>query len=126
MTRFRGPANRATDRKPAMIDPVNRGRPWTGADRTGGPVDEVFDQLRRHIPGLIVERLEATHPGDDDNVYFIGDEHGPDRIQLDTAPGGQPYFLIENGGRHQTSETTEAAVIIRSWLEHSRPPASPL
>jgi hypothetical protein len=103
-----------------MIDPVNRGRPWTGADRTAGPVDEVFDQLRRHIPGLIAERLEATHPADDDNVYFIGDEHGPDRIQLDTAPGGQPLFYIENGGRHKTSEAAEAAAIIRSWLEHSR------
>jgi hypothetical protein len=109
-----------------MIDLVNRGRPWTGADRTGGPVDEVFDQLRRHVPGLTVERLEATHPADDDNVYFIGDEHGPDRIQLDTAPGGQPLFLIENGDRHQTSETAEAALIIRGWLEHGRPPASPL
>ena len=108
-----------------MIDPVMRGRPWTGADRTGGPVDEVFDQLRRHIPGLVVERLEVTHPTDDDNVYFIGDEHGLDRIQLDTGPGGQPLFYIENGDRYQTSEAAEAATIIRSWLEHSRPPASP-
>jgi hypothetical protein len=56
-----------------MIDHVNRDRPWTGADRTGGPVDEVFDKLRRNLPGLIVERLEATCPADDDNVYFIGD-----------------------------------------------------
>jgi hypothetical protein len=108
-----------------MIDPVNRGRPWTGADRTGGPVDEVFDQLRLHIPGLVVERLEVTHTADDDNVYFIGDEHGLDRIQLDTAPAGQPYFYIENEGRCQTSEVAEAAAIIRSWLERSRPPASP-
>lgn len=70
----------------------------------------------------MVERLEATHPADDDNVYFIGDDRGAYRIQLDTAPGGQPLFLIENGGRHQTSKVTEAAAIIRSWLEHNRQP----
>jgi hypothetical protein len=73
----------------------------------------------------VVERLEVTHPADDDNVYFIGDQHGLDRVQLDTAPGGQPLFLIENGSQCQTSEAAEAAAIIRNWLEHSRPPASP-
>lgn len=108
-----------------MIDPVNRGRPWAGEDRTGGPVDDVFDQLRRHIPGLIVERLKATYPADDDNVYFIGDEHGPDRIQLDTAPGGQPLVPAPVFDIKETSQAAEAATIIRSWLEHSRPPASP-
>jgi hypothetical protein len=104
---------------------MNRGRPWGPSDRTGGPVDEVFDQLRQHIPGLVIERLEVTWPADDDNVYFIGDEHGLDRIQLDTFPGGQPHFYIENGGWHQTSEVAEAVTIIRSWLEYDRPPASP-
>ena len=108
-----------------MIDLLNRGRPWTGADRTGGLVDEVFDQLRRRIPGLAVERLEVTHPADDDNVYFIGDEHGLDRVQLDTAPGGQPLFYIETGSQRQTSEAVEAAAIIRNWLEHSRPQPGP-
>ena len=74
------------------------------------------------MPGLIVERLQVTHPADDDNVYFIGDEYQLDRIQLDTAPDGQPSFYIENGGRHQTSEVGEAASIIGSYLEQSRPP----
>jgi len=35
---------------------------------------------------LIVERLSVTHPGDDDNVYFLGDERGPGRVQIDTLP----------------------------------------
>lgn len=74
------------------------------------------------IPGLIVERLQVTHPADDDNVYFIGDEDGLDRIQLDTFPDGQPSFYIENGGRHQTSEVAEAASIIGSYLKQGRPP----
>src|SRR5262252_1655303 len=91
-----------------MTNPPHQDRYWTASDRTGGPVDQVFDQLRQRAPGLIVERLQVTHLGDDDNVYFIGDEHGRDRIQIDTAADGQPPFLIENGGRSQTSDTAEA------------------
>jgi hypothetical protein len=107
-----------------MNRPPSRGRPWTASDRTAGPLDELLDQLRSRIPGLVVERLAVTHPADDDNVYFIGDEHQRDQIQLDTAPDGQPSFCIENGGRHQTSQVREAASIIASYLQQSGPPRS--
>ncbi len=30
---------------------TSRGQPWTASDRTGGPVDEVFDKLRQHVTG---------------------------------------------------------------------------
>jgi translation elongation factor P/translation initiation factor 5A len=98
-----------------------RGRPWTNIDRTGGPIDEVFSQLREQVPGVIIERLEVTHPADDDNVYFIGDQHQFDRVQVDTYPDGQPSFLIENenGLRHETTDTTEAVTLIRDWLEQN-------
>jgi len=68
------------------LDATNRGRTWTASGRTGEPLAEPLDQLRQLIPGLIVERLQVTHPADDDNVYFIGDQKRLDRIQLDTAP----------------------------------------
>jgi hypothetical protein len=87
-------------------------------------VDELFDQLRARIPGLAVERLTVTHPADDDNVYFIGDERRSDHIQLDTGPGGEATFYIENGGRHQTADAREAADIIAKYLEQDRPPAT--
>jgi hypothetical protein len=101
-------------------NPPHRDRYWTASDRTGGPVDQVFDQLRQRVPGLIVERLQVTHPADDDNLWFLGDEHGRDRIQIETAPEGQPPFLIENGGRSQTSDTAEAVLLIDRWLKKSR------
>jgi len=63
-----------------------RGRPSTNADRTGGPIDEVFSQLCDQVPGVIIERLEVTHPADDDNVYFIGDQHQFDRVWLTPTP----------------------------------------
>jgi len=89
---------------------------------TQRPIDQVFDHLRREIPDLVVERLQVTHAGDDDNVYFVGDGSRRDRIQIDTAPGGQPPFVIENGGRSETSTLAEAFRIIKSWLRQGRPP----
>jgi hypothetical protein len=98
-----------------------RGRPWTNTDRTGGPVDDLFDQLREHVPGLIIERLEVKYPADDDNLYFLffADWNKFENIQVETAPCGQPPFLIENGGRHETTDTTEAVTLLRASLEHN-------
>ena|SRR5215472_12654028 len=103
-----------------MIEDM-RGRPWTKADRTGGLIDEVFSELRELVPGVIIERLEVTHPADDDNVYFIGDQHQFDRVQVDTYRDGQPSFLIENenGLRYETTDPTEAVSLIRNWLQQS-------
>lgn len=99
-----------------MTRPPQRGRPWTANDRTGGSLDQILDQLRQQIPGLLVQRLQQPHPGDDNNVYFIGDVSHPDRVQIDTAPGGQPPFLIEANQRAETSDHTEATTLIHDWL----------
>lgn len=82
-------------------------------------MDALFDDLRRRHPDLLVERLAATHAGDDDNVYFLSDAKGLDRVQLDTGPHGQPPFLIEAEDRLETSEPTTAAVVISAWLGYS-------
>lgn len=79
----------------------------------------MLDLVRRHYPGLVVERLRVTHPGDDDNLYFLGDEFGLDRVQVGCAPGGRPPFLIEDGGAVQTSDVEEAAAVITSWLDQA-------
>jgi hypothetical protein len=96
--------------------PPQRGRPWTANDRTGGPLDQILDQLRQQIPGLVVERPQQPHPGDDDNVYFIGDASRLDRVQIDTAPGGQPPFLIEADRQAETSDHAEATTLVHAWL----------
>jgi hypothetical protein len=76
----------------------------------------VLDELRRRVPGLVVERLQVTHPEDDDNVYFICDPRGLDRVQIDTRPNGQPPFLIEADERYETNDATQASAIIHDWL----------
>lgn len=106
-----------------MADHVNRqpsrGRPWTAADRTGGPIDQALDQLRQEIPDLVVERLLVTHPADDDNVFFVGRGEDLDCVQVDTGPDGQPPFFIEDGGRWAADDPAEVAEIIRGSLSQS-------
>jgi hypothetical protein len=87
-----------------------RGLPWGPDDRTGGPLDRVLAEVRRQVPDLVVERLS------DDHLFFLGDEFGLDRVQIACAPGGQPPFLIEDGGAVETSDVAEAAAVILSWL----------
>jgi hypothetical protein len=96
-----------------------RGRPWLASDRTGGPLDAVLDLAREHHRGLVVERLTVLHPGDDDNVYFLGDDDHLDVVQIDTTEGGGPPFLMEglgNGRRYVTSDPASAATMITAWL----------
>jgi len=88
---------------------------------TGGPFDCVLDELRRCVPGLVVERLVVSHRADDDNAYFIGDQDGRGRVQVDTWPGGQPPLLIEDdAGRAETSDPREAVRIICAGLDQTR------
>jgi hypothetical protein len=96
---------------------------WTADQRPGGPFDSLVDELRRRVPGLVVERLIVSHGGDDDNVYFIGDQDGRGRVQAGTWPDGRPPFLIEDedGGSAETSDPQEAAAIICAWLDRVRP-----
>ncbi|MEV0095090.1 hypothetical protein [Streptomyces sp. NPDC050738] len=72
--------------------------------------------MRHEVPGLVIERLVVTHAGDD-NVYFLGAEPVLDRVQLDTAPGGQPPFLVEGDDRVvAASEIAETVAAVRLWL----------
>ncbi|MGN9914579.1 hypothetical protein ACTMTJ_44320 [Phytohabitans sp. LJ34] len=107
-----------------MNRPSTRGRPWAPTDRTGGPLDDVFDLVRQHVPSFTIERLTATHPADDDNVYYLGDHAGPDQVQVDSADHGQPPFHIEANERLSTSDPTKAADTIRAWLTKHQHPTS--
>ncbi|MFG1812087.1 hypothetical protein [Streptomyces sp. NPDC049040] len=95
---------------------ASRTRLWGSSDLTGGPVDQVFTQVRHAVPGVIIKRLAARHAGDDDNVYFLGDESAVDRVQVDTATDGQPPFLVEADDRVVTSEVAEAVATVVAWL----------
>jgi hypothetical protein len=95
-------------------------RDWLATDRTGGPLDEVLDAVRRAHPDLMVERLGKTHPADDDNVYFLGLTHGRDIVQIDTGSGGQPPFTIEANDRVDTSKPAEALAAIKASLTPPR------
>lgn len=88
---------------------------WQPADRTGGPLDGVLDELRRQHPDLWVERLKSTHSGEDD-VYFIGTADLRRIVQVDTGPDGHPPFTIEDDDRADTSGPAEALNAITARL----------
>jgi hypothetical protein len=91
-------------------------RLWQATDRTGGPLDNLLDLLHHHHPDLVVERLGKTHPGDDDNVYYLRLGQTADIVQVDTGPHGQPPFTIEADDRVDTTEPTEALAAIQARL----------
>ncbi|GAB3186289.1 hypothetical protein FHX75_12676 [Micromonospora palomenae] len=91
-------------------------RVWQATDRTGGPLDELLDTLRQQHPGLWVERLDKTQPGDDNNVYFLGLGQTRDIVQVDTGPDGQAPFTVEADDRVDTTEPGEALAAIRARL----------
>jgi hypothetical protein len=93
----------------------SRGRTWRATDRTGGSLDDILDALRQQYSDIVVERLDKTHPGDDDNVYFLGINQD-DTVQIDTGPRGQPPFTIEAADRVDTSDPAEALATIRARL----------
>ena len=107
-----------------MPTPPSRGKPWAATDRTGGPLDDILDQLRVRRPDLIVERWDAEDPHtEDDNVYFLGDSSGLDRVQIDSAENGRPPFTVEpfyigtcERPRVDTNDVAEAVAAAHSWL----------
>jgi hypothetical protein len=84
----------------------------------------LFDELRGCIDGLVVERLEAKHPADDDNVFFLRDARGIDEVQIDTHPHGQTPFYLESDAHRmvETADVAKAAAIIQAWLQAGERP----
>lgn len=90
---------------------------WGPADLTGGPVDEIFADLRRSFDDIHIERLTVTHPADDDNVWYITRVGRRGELQLDSAPGGAPPFLLESESeRGRAGDVTTAVGKLTEWL----------
>lgn len=94
-----------------------RGRPWVADDRTDGALDDVLDEVRRLVPGLVVERIQVIHPGsDDDNVFFLGVGPDFDLVQVDTGPDGGVPFIVDGDGPVVTSDAAQAVRLIYQGL----------
>jgi hypothetical protein len=92
---------------------------------SGGPVDAVFAALEARFPGVVLERLQVSHPGDDDNLWFVrAHVDAAVTIQIETRPGGQPPFLVEGDDVYQRAETSgadEAVALAAGWSRAAEP-----
>ncbi|BCB83154.1 hypothetical protein Psuf_004670 [Phytohabitans suffuscus] len=90
---------------------------WKPTDRVDGPLDRVFDGLRATFPELWVERLRVTHAADDDNVWYLGRQGSDLEIQIDSAPGGAPPFILESETALETVDDVRTALErLSEWL----------
>jgi len=90
------------------------------------PVGAILAAVRREMPSLRIERLQVTHPADDDNLWMFSKGSAREVakgeaivVQIGTYPGGQPPFLIESTGHNQrvtTSDAEEAVTVTLAWL----------
>jgi hypothetical protein len=58
-------------------------------------VDQIIERLKAEIPGVQVAQLQATHPGDDDGLWFINVPGRSEEVQIESSYGCCP-FLIES------------------------------
>jgi len=100
---------------------IGRGRPWGPDDRTGGPLDAVLEQVRGRVPELVVERLDKTHEGDDDNLFFLGVGSDFHLVQLESCPGGLgPFIVVDDDSQTSVSDPGEAVAALLGRLGRNR------
>jgi hypothetical protein len=89
-----------------------------GAYHSGGPVDEIFDLVRRARPEIGIERLQVAHPVDADGLWYFR-VSAKRNVQIESGQDGQPPFLVEGGEAGQrmtTDDPHEAADAVIHWL----------
>lgn len=92
------------------------------AHRSGGPVDDVFDVVRRDRPDIGIERRQVEHPADADELWYFRTSSGAE-VQVESGPDGQRPFVVEGvgeGQRLRTEDPGEAAAAVLRWLQLKR------
>src|SRR5687768_7629956 len=76
-------------------------RPYQPEDLTGGPLDGILRSVQARFPDAAASRMVATHPADDDNVFWV--KRAGVEVQIDTGDRGAPPFTVEGTGRPHAS-----------------------
>jgi len=83
-------------------------------------IERVIDALGRRNPRIWWERLEVTHTGDDDGLWFFRETSESLDVQLE-SPNGMVPFLFESPNQRKMAETVEEAVeLVLGGLEGLR------
>ena len=85
-------------------------------------IDRITARLGAEIPGVQIEQLRVSHPGDDDGLWFITAPGSPSEVQVESSDGTCP-FLIEGDGtdeRFEGKDVAEVVRVVRNLLEQAR------
>jgi len=81
-------------------------------------IDQIVERLTAVIPGICVQQVPATHPADDDGLWFIGPPGREREVQIESIDGNGPFLIETNvgGQRFNVRNVPEAVAIIRMLL----------
>jgi hypothetical protein len=87
------------------------------------PIQDLIARVRASVPTVNIERLSVTHPGDDNNVWWLwigSATRATDQrsVQVDTNADGDTPFVVEgdDGQRLKTTDVAEATAVVLRWL----------
>lgn len=76
-------------------------------------IDHIREQLEARVPGISIEQVRPTWPGDDDGLWFVRLPGRSDELQLESTTGECPFILEADDEPPVTGSTVEGVV---AWV----------
>ena len=74
-------------------------------------IDQIIQEISRRYKDVHVEQLKATHPADDDGVWFFSLPDVNNEVQVESCSGRCPFNISDNYTKKSlTAATVQDAV----------------
>lgn len=90
-------------------------------------IEKLIGALKSAVPGVEIQQLQTSHPGDDAGLWFVTHPESSVEINVESHDGEFP-FLIENSRndtRITTTDIDETIMTLRWTLGRYRVQGSP-
>jgi hypothetical protein len=75
-------------------------------------IDQIIEQLKAELPGVLVTQLQVSHPGaDDDGLWFIKIPGRDGNVQIESSDGTCPFIIESDFGSEAFHGHTVGEVI---------------